>query len=101
MFRPAREQSYEPLGYNGDGTNFNDIFQAFGEITKIHGNHTLKFGGDAREYRWSAYTFGNPSGTYAFTGTWTNDPAVSNTNVFGQDLAQFLLGIPSSAEVSI
>ncbi len=93
--------SYEPLGYNGDGTNFSDIFQAFGEITKIHGNHTLKFGGDAREYRWSAYTFGNPSGTYAFTGTWTNDPALSNTNVFGQDLAQFLLGIPSSGSLDL
>ena len=94
-------QSYEPLGYNSDGTNFNDIFQAFGEITKIHGNHTLKMGGDAREYRWSAYTFGNPSGTYAFTGTWTNDPAVSNTNVFGQDLAQFLLGIPTSGSLDL
>jgi hypothetical protein len=93
--------SYSPLGYNGDGTNFNDIFQTSGEITKIHGNHTIKMGGDAREYRWSAYTFGNPSGTYAFTGTWTDDPAVSNTNVFGQDLAQFLLGIPSSGSLDL
>ena len=93
--------SYEPLGYNGDGTNFSDTFQTFGEVTKIHGNHTIKIGGDAREYRWSAYTFGNPSGTYSFNGTWTNDPAVSNTNVFGQDLAQFLLGIPSGGSLDL
>ncbi|HEX3878725.1 MAG TPA: TonB-dependent receptor [Bryobacteraceae bacterium] len=94
-------QSFEPLGYNGDGNNFSDIFQAFGEVTKIHGNHTLKIGGDAREYRWSAYTFGNPSGTYGFNGSWTNDPAVSNTTIFGQDLAQFLLGIPSSGSLDL
>jgi Carboxypeptidase regulatory-like domain len=93
--------SYEPLGYNGDGTNFNDIFQAFGEVTKIHGNHTIKIGGDAREYRWSAYTFGNPSGTYSFTGAWTNDPAASNTTIFGQDLAQFLLGIPTGGSLDL
>jgi hypothetical protein len=30
---------------------------------------------------------GNPSGTYTFTGNWTNSPAVSNTTVFGQDAA--------------
>jgi hypothetical protein len=93
--------SYEPLGYNSDGTNFSDVFQTFGEVTKIHGNHTLKFGGDAREYRWSAFTFGNPSGTYAFSGAWTDDPAVSNTAVFGQDLAQFLLGLPSSGSLDL
>ena len=32
---------------------------------------------------------------------WTNDPAVSNTNVYGQDFAQFLLGIPSSGSLDL
>jgi hypothetical protein len=93
--------TYEPLGYNGDGTNFNDIFQFFGKVVKIHGNHTLTAGADAREYRWSAYTFGNPSGTYGFTGNWTNSPAVNNTTIFGQDMAQFLLGLPSSGSLDL
>ena len=95
---------YEPLGYNGDGTNFNDIFQFFGQVVKIHGNHTLKMGTDLRENRWSAYTFGNPSGTYGFKGDWTNDPLVagsSSTVVFGQDLAQFMMGIPSSGSLDL
>ena len=93
--------TFEPLGYNGDGTNFNDIFQIFGDVVKVHGNHTIKAGTDAREYRWSAYTFGNPSGTYSFTGNWVNSPVVSNTTVFGQDLAQFLLGLPSAGSLDL
>ena len=47
---------FEPLGYNGDGTNYSDSFQLYGNIVKIRGNHSLKAGADARLYRWSAYT---------------------------------------------
>lgn len=93
--------SFEPLGYNGDGTNVNDIFQLYEQVVKIHGNHTFKMGVDARQYRWSAYTFNNPSGTYAFNGTWVTNPVVSPTAVFGQDLAEFMLGIPSGGSLDL
>ncbi len=94
--------SFEPLGYNGDGTNFSDSFQLFGDVIKIHGNHTFKTGADVREYRWSAYTFGNPSGTYGFNSNWTNDPALSNSaSPLGQELAAFLLGLPSSGGIDL
>lgn len=93
--------TYEPLGYNGDGTNYADIMQLFGQVVKLHGNHTLKLGVDARQNRLSAFSFGNPSGTYGFKGDWVNSPAVSNTTVFGQDFAQFLLGIPSSGSLDL
>jgi hypothetical protein len=101
-------QDYEPLGYNGDGTNVNDIFQIYEQVMKIHGNHTIKMGVDARQYRWSAFTFGNPSGTYSFKGDWTDTATVSasgtataGTPVFGQDLAQFLLGVPSGGSLDL
>jgi hypothetical protein len=94
--------SFEPLGYNGDGTNYADSIQLFGDVVKIHGNHTIKIGGDIREYRWSAYTFGNPSGAYTFNSSWTNNPAVSNTaSPLGQDFAAFLLGLPSSGSMDL
>ena len=90
---------FEPLGYNGDGTNYSDIFQLFGNVVKIRGNHTLKMGTDVREYRYSLYTFGNPSGAYTFDGSWTNNPVVANTTVFGQDMAAFLLGLPTKGNI--
>jgi hypothetical protein len=90
---------FEPLGYNGDGTNYSDIFQLSGSVVKIRGNHTLRAGTDVREYRYSLYTFGNPSGTYTFNGNFTNNPAVSNSTVFGQEMAAFLLGLPSSGSI--
>ena len=93
---------FEPLGYNGDSTNFNDIFQFFGDVVKIHGSHTFKMGVDVREYRWSGYTFGNPSGTYGFNSVWTNNPAVSNTAApLGQEFASFLLGLPASGSLDV
>jgi hypothetical protein len=104
---------FEPLGYNGDGTNYSDIIQLYGTLVKIRGNHTLKVGGDLREYRWSGYTYGNPSGTFTFccnasntSGTsastlnWTTNPAGNNSNSpFGQDFANFMLGLPSSGSI--
>ena len=92
---------FEPLGYTGDGTNYSDSYQIFTNVVKIRGNHTMKAGMDGRMYRWSAYTFGNPSGTYTFNGNWTNSPAVSNTSVFGQDMAAFLLGLPNSGSLDM
>jgi len=92
---------FEPLGYNGDGTNYSDVFHIFGNVVKIRGNHTMKAGTDIRAYRYSLYTFGNPSGTYTFNGSFTNNPAVSNSTVFGQDMAAFLLGLPSSGSLDL
>ena len=93
---------FEPLGYNGDGTNFGDIFQVFGDVVKIHGNHTIKVGADAREYRWSGYTFGNPSGTYGFDSVWTNATGTAGTaSPLGQEMAAFLLGLPASGSIDL
>jgi hypothetical protein len=93
---------FEPLGYNGDQDNFNDSWQVAGELQKIRGNHTMKFGADARRYQWSQFTYGNASGTYTFNSNWTNNPAVSTTPApIGQDLAAFLLGLPSSGSFDV
>ncbi len=104
--------AFEPLGYNGDGTNYSDAIQLFGDVIHTHGNHTLKAGVDGREYRWSAFTFGNPSGTFTFccqttsgstsTSTFMNNPSVSTTSSpWGQDMAAFLLGLPTSGSIDL
>ncbi len=96
------ESTFQNLGYNGDGTNIYDAFQLFGTLSKIHGNHSLKVGADIREYRWSAYTAGTPSGTFSFTnGSWTNGPNTTSAAApLGQDFAAFLLGLPNSGSAT-
>ncbi len=63
-------------------------FQWVGNITKIHGNHQFKFGGDfryARNLRVPSDT--NRAGDYTFSHLGT-----SNDNIGGFDLATFMLG---------
>jgi hypothetical protein len=96
------ETTFQNLGYNGDGSNIYDAFQLFGTLSKIHGNHTLKAGADIRQYRWSAYNAGTPSGSFAFTNSsWTNGPnSTSAAAPLGQDFAAFLLGLPNTGSVT-
>jgi hypothetical protein len=94
--------SYQPLGFTSAGSNTYDVFQIFGDIAKFHGNHSFKVGADAREYRWSAFGHGNPSGTYTFNQNWTNGPLNNAAAApIGQDLAGFLLGLPSSGSIDL
>lgn len=102
--------SFQCLGYNSDDHNSYDSYQLFGDVVIIHGNHTLKLGGDARNYRQNSLTNGNSAGNYTFDSstvnsapsttaisqTWTNGPLNNATpSPIGQDFAAFLLGLPS------
>ena len=65
--------------------------------TKIIGNHTIKFGADVRRIRdtlLQGQTF-SPRGIYAFGQNQTS--TVGATTNFSNDLASFLLDVPSSA----
>ena len=87
---------------NGDGTNAYDSLQLFGTVVKIWGKHSTKIGADVREYRWSAYSHGNSSGAYTFNANWTRGPLLTSTAApLGQDLAAFLLGLPSSGSFDL
>ncbi|HUK16945.1 MAG TPA: TonB-dependent receptor [Bryobacteraceae bacterium] len=99
------EQSFQNLGYNGDGPNTYDAYQAFGDLVKIHGNHTIKAGIDSRKYIWSAYSAVTPAGSYTFgsssaASNWTNATNLVAPTVPGQDFAAFLLGLPSSGSLT-
>jgi hypothetical protein len=93
---------YSDWGDNGgDRTPF-DSFQIFGTLTKVRGNHTLKFGGDIREYRESSASYGNSSGAYTFREDYTRGPLDNSTSSpIGQDLASFLLGYPTGGSFDI
>ena len=94
--------SFECLGQTGADLEPSQSVALFGDVEKEYGKHTLKFGADARQYKLDAQSFGSSSGSYSFAGTssgsWTSG---STTNFFGQDFANFLLGLPTSGSFDL
>ena len=107
--------SFQPFEPNGSFSNVPfDSFQLFGDIVKIRGNHSTKAGVDLREYRAASQAEGNANGTYTFQSSsvnssptaaqiaqsWTNGPLNNAAPApLGQDLAAFLMGLPSSGSI--
>lgn len=96
-------EGYPILNVTGYG-NFGDIgirpldqrFNTFNwadTFTWIEGNHTLKFGLDARRYQRAAFNGINARGNFSFSGTLTQNPAQPGGT--GARLADFLLGLPN------
>lgn len=79
-----------------------NIFQIFADLVKVHGNHSLKFGVDAREARDSNQGYGNSQGSYTFNTNYTRGPLDNSTAApVGQDWATFMLGIPTSGSFDL
>lgn len=69
-------------------------------VTQISGNHTMKYGYDARVIRENLTTDGYQGGRFFFDGTYTTPASNSSTalrQTYGRDVAAFLLGIPSAS----
>ncbi|MBS1827612.1 MAG: TonB-dependent receptor [Acidobacteria bacterium] len=97
-----RFNAYTGIGDTG-GTVFPfDIFQIFESFTKIAGKHTLKFGFDLREFRESNFDYGYSNGDFMFGSNWTVGPLDNAAAApIGQDLATFLLGLPTAGAFDI
>jgi hypothetical protein len=73
--------------------------QLFGTWSSIHGNHSLRFGFDLRQYVANFTNFGNSDGNFSFSAnSWVKGPSAnaSSTVAEGQDIAELLLGLPTS-----
>ena len=94
--------NFQPLGASGESVTPYDCYQLFGEIVKTRGNHAFKAGSDIRDQRESNFAPGTPSGSFTFGTSWTNGP-LSNAaaSPLGQDLAAFLLGLPTSGSFAV
>ncbi len=94
--------NYQNLGQNGDNNTPYDTYQIFADVVKTHGNHTTKIGTDLRLYRESQYSHGNSDGSFTFSTNWTRGPLDNSaSSPFGQDLASFLLGLPTSGSFDV
>ncbi len=71
-------------------------------MTKVKGEHSLKFGADIRRLRDNPIVFGNSSGSFTFGPNWTNGPLDNSAAApLGQGMASFLLGLPTGGGFDI
>jgi hypothetical protein len=99
VFPPISIQNYEGLGTrsNGDFLRRGDLSHSLqGSITKISGKHTIKFGGDARMYRYADIQANDVTPSFSFNSVWTQQDPFAPSATSGWGLASFLLGNPAS-----
>src|SRR5260370_7599406 len=78
-----------------------ETYTAQGDMLKIIGKHSMKFGGEYRLMQHATFGLANGQGTYAFTRSWTSsNPQVNDPNS-GNAIASFLLGDMSSASANL
>lgn len=74
-------------------------YQVFGDVVKLLGKHTLKFGFDGRQYRMRIRNYDNgasPSGSFTFGNSWVTQGTGKSAQTFGGDLASFELGLANT-----
>jgi trimeric autotransporter adhesin len=85
---------YQGTSFTGQGLTHWYSYGANGTITKLAGEHSLKFGGDYRKLGVRALSYGNSAGSFTFNGQFTGPNATSSTT--GNAIADMLLGYPSA-----
>ena len=78
------------LGNDGEGElpQAGNSFQWSDNLTKVKGNHTLKFGVDVRRQQFNQFLYYNVNGTFDYYGGGPNDVGASNL------YPNYLLGLP-------
>lgn len=93
---------YNQITTDTDSNHPFNIYQIFADLVKVVGNHSLKFGVDAREHQDSNQGFGQSQGSYTFGTNRTRGPLDNSTAApVGQDFAAFLLGLPTSGSFDL
>ncbi|MBL8213794.1 MAG: TonB-dependent receptor [Bryobacterales bacterium] len=99
VFPPISIQNYEGLGQrsNGDLLRRGDLSHSLqGSITRITGKHTIKFGGDARMYRYADIQANDVTPSFSFNQAWTQQDPFAPSPTAGWSMASFMLGLPAS-----
>lgn len=93
-------EGYPTLGGNGTtGLRYITSYQLFDMVSKVHGNHSFKFGGDVRLHRYANFQVSAPSGSFAFPASLTGNP--QSPGGTGDGLATFLLGQVGSGSLQV
>jgi hypothetical protein len=99
----ATATGLQALGATGANKLPSQSYQLFASWMRIKGEHTIKAGVDFRQYRLSTSTAGNSTGAISFSAnSWVKaSSSASSTVTTGQDLASFLLGLPTSGSYDL
>ena len=92
--------SLTDFGDNIAATTTHSIYSFQPTLTRTVGNHGLRVGYDARLYREFGSEPGRAAGQYDFRSNYTRQRDNSGA-LFGQDVASFLLGIPTGGSLDI
>jgi len=94
---------FQGIGAGGGYYNKNTNQSINGTLSWQKGKHNVRFGAEARIWTQSYMdTYNNTSPSISFSSAYTNGPGQnSNAAPVGQDLAAFLLGVPTSAYMGI
>ncbi len=87
----------------GDGSNTGLLHSLTGNFTKVHGQHSLKFGSSLRSNRSAGNRFPySTSPLFRISAAYTRGP-LDNSPVSptGQDLAALLMGLPSDGQMDM
>jgi outer membrane receptor for ferrienterochelin and colicin len=94
--------TFQSLGADGASNYPSQSFQISGDVVKTVGNHTIKFGADLRQYRMNFIVDDYSTGDFSFGNTWVRaSSSASSTVAQGQDLASFLLGLPTAGDYDL
>ncbi len=74
------------------------VWQLVDTVNWVHGLHAVKAGVDVRWYQLNTIAPSNPTGTFAFTTTGTNQQGVTNS---GNSFASFLLGQVDTFQIDL
>jgi hypothetical protein len=92
--------SLTDFGDNLGATATHSIYSFQPTLTLSAGNHSLRAGYDARLYREFGSEPGRAAGQYDFRSNYTRERDNSGA-LFGQDVASFLLGIPTGGSLDV
>jgi outer membrane receptor protein involved in Fe transport len=76
--------------FEGELPQTGNSFQWADSLTKVSGNHTLKFGTDVRRQQFNQFYYYNVNGEFSYYGGGPNDVGANNL------YANYLLGLPDS-----
>ena len=76
--------------WEGELPQAGNSFQWADSLTKVSGNHTLKFGVDVRRQQFNQFYYYNVNGEFSYYGGGPNDVGASNL------YANYLLGLPDT-----